>query len=50
MADVFLYLLRISDVTGIDLLEAAHTKLAINADKYPTERAGGTAAKYNDLP
>ncbi|KAB0300697.1 nucleotide pyrophosphohydrolase [Vibrio fortis] len=49
MADVFMYLLRMSDKLDIDLIEAAHKKLAINAEKYPVERCYGIAKKYNEL-
>lgn len=49
MADVLIYLLRLSDITGIDLLAAAQTKLATNAERYPVELSRGTAAKYTDL-
>ena len=35
MADVFLYLLRLADVTGIDLVTAAHDKIVANARRYP---------------
>ena len=49
MADVLLYLVRLSDVLGIDLLEASKRKLAINADKYPVEKARGSIRKYTEL-
>lgn len=49
MADVFMYLLRMSDKLDIDLIEAAHKKLAINAEKYPIERCYGIGKKYNEL-
>jgi NTP pyrophosphatase (non-canonical NTP hydrolase) len=48
-ADVFLYLLNLIDKLGIDLVDATHRKLAINAQKYPVELARGTARKYTDL-
>lgn len=50
MADVLLYLLQIADKLQIDLIAAAHEKLARNAVKYPVEQARGTSAKYNELP
>lgn len=49
IADVFLYLLRISDRLGIDLVAAADQKLARNAEKYPVDRARGSIAKYTEL-
>jgi Predicted pyrophosphatase len=47
MADVLIYLTRLADVLDIDLLDAASAKLAINAAKYPVERARGNADKYS---
>ena len=49
MADVFLYLLQLSDKLGIDLLEAARLKLIANGEKYPVERAHGSSKKYTDI-
>ena len=46
IADVFIYLLRLSDITGIDLVEELKKKLAINEERYPADRAKGSAAKY----
>jgi dCTP diphosphatase len=48
IADVLIYLARLADVLGIDLLEAAADKLAINARKYPVDKAHGNALKYSD--
>lgn len=48
-ADVFLYLLLIAERAGIDILEAAAEKIKANGEKYPVEKARGTAAKYNKL-
>ena len=48
-ADVFLYLLNLSDKLGIDLVAAARRKLLINADKYPVELARGSSKKYTEL-
>lgn len=49
MADVFLYLLQLADKLEIDLVSAAHRKLAINAQKYPVEQSRGLSKKYNEL-
>lgn len=49
VADVFLYLLQISDKLGIDPIEAAIKKLQTNALKYPVERAKGSSKKYSEL-
>ena len=49
MADVLLYLLRLADRLDIDLLAAARAKIALNAAKYPVDKARGRADKYTDL-
>lgn len=49
IADVFLYLLRLSDRLGIDIVEAAFEKIAVNAKKYPVDLVKGTAKKYTEL-
>lgn len=46
IADVFIYLLRLSDITGIDLAEELKKKLAVNEERYPADKAKGSAAKY----
>lgn len=48
MADVLLYLVRLSDKLGVDLMGAAKRKLAINAAKYPVERVRGSSRKYTE--
>ena len=48
-ADVLLFLLRLADRLGIDLAQAAQQKLALNAKKYPVEKARGKATKYDKL-
>ena len=46
LADTFVYLLRLAEVTGIDLIQAANEKIALNAIKYPVEKAKGSNANY----
>jgi dCTP diphosphatase len=46
LADTFVYLLRLAEVTGIDLIKAANDKVALNAIKYPVDKAKGSNAKY----
>ena len=46
LADVFIYLLRLADVIGIDLAEELKKKIAINEKRYPMDKAKGSAAKY----
>jgi NTP pyrophosphatase (non-canonical NTP hydrolase) len=48
-ADVLLYLLQLCDKLGIDLAQAARDKLAVNAEKYPVERARGSSRKYTEI-
>jgi NTP pyrophosphatase (non-canonical NTP hydrolase) len=50
LADVFAYLLRISDVLGIDLEQALEEKIAQNTLKYPVRLSRGIAVKYTELP
>lgn len=49
MADVLLYLVRLADKLGIDPIAAAHEKIAINASKYPVDKARGSSRKYDQL-
>ncbi len=49
MGDVLIYLVMLADKLGIDLIDAATRKVAINADKYPVAKAKGTATKSTDL-
>ena len=49
LADVLLYLIRLSDVLDIDLAEAARRKLIVNAGRYPVEKAHGRSEKYDKL-
>ncbi len=48
LADCFLYLLRLSDQLGIDIVEAAKTKIKINAEKYPKDQVRGSSKKYTE--
>jgi NTP pyrophosphatase (non-canonical NTP hydrolase) len=48
LADALIYLVRLADQLGIDLLEAAERKLAVNEAKYPAERVRGSARKYSE--
>jgi len=50
LADILLYLVRLSDKLGIDLREAALLKLEKNALKYPAELVRGSAKKYSAYP
>ena len=49
IADVLLYLVRLSDKLGIDPVAAANRKLLANAEKYPVDKARGNSKKYTEL-
>jgi NTP pyrophosphatase (non-canonical NTP hydrolase) len=49
IADVLLYLIRLSDVLGVDPIAAANRKIVANAAKYPVDKARGNSRKYTDL-
>jgi NTP pyrophosphatase (non-canonical NTP hydrolase) len=38
LADVTIYLVRLADVLGVDLIANAHTKLAENEQRFPVDR------------
>ena len=48
LADTFVYLLRLAEVAGVDLVAAANEKIALNAQKYPVEKCKGSNAKYTE--
>lgn len=51
LADIQIYLIRIADRLGVDLLKAAWEKTEINEQRYPAERVKGDArraAEYGD--
>ena len=48
LADVAIYLIRLADKLGIDLLAAAESKLAANLEKYPADKVRGSAKKYTE--
>ena len=47
-ADILIYLTRLSDILGFDLLDAAFNKIQKNAEKYPPDLVSGKALKYTD--
>lgn len=48
VADVFLYLVRLADKLGIDLMSAAADKIKLNSAKYPIEKVRGSSKKYTE--
>jgi dCTP diphosphatase len=49
IADVAIYLIRLSDVMGIDLLDTIKAKIDRNEEKYPIDKARGNSKKYTDF-
>ncbi len=49
IADIAIYILLLSNDLGIDLVDAIREKLKKNEEKYPVEKAKGSAKKYNKL-
>ncbi len=49
LADVLCYLVRLADVLEINLADASERKLAINALRYPVDKARGRSDKYDRL-
>ena len=49
IADVLLYLVRLSDKLGIDPIAVARRKLEKNAERYPADKARGNSRKYTEL-
>ncbi len=49
IADIFIYLLRIAMKSDIDIEAAVFSKIKQNSEKYPVDKAKGSAAKYTDL-
>jgi dCTP diphosphatase len=48
LADILIYLVRISDKLEIDLYDSVERKIAINEKKYPAEKVRGSAKKYTE--
>ncbi|WNM57323.1 nucleotide pyrophosphohydrolase [Candidatus Nitrospira allomarina] len=48
MADVQFFLLRLSEITGINLGDALRKKIRKNRSKYPVKKAKGSNRKYNE--
>ena len=49
LADVFNYAFLIADKYNLDIEEIMDEKLRINGEKYPIDKAKGTAKKYYEL-
>src|SRR5258708_17731371 len=49
LADIFTFCLLLADKHNLDVKEIVLDKIRINDQKYPIEKARGTAKKYNEL-
>jgi NTP pyrophosphatase (non-canonical NTP hydrolase) len=49
LADVFNYAILIADKYGLDIKQIVLDKIKRNAEKYPIDKAFGSAKKYNEL-
>lgn len=47
-ADVLIYLVRLADQLGIDLLAAAAAKIDANEARYPADKVRGSSRKYTE--
>jgi NTP pyrophosphatase (non-canonical NTP hydrolase) len=49
LADVFGYAILLAEKYNFDVAEIVTNKIKKNAEKYPVDKAKGTAKKYNEL-
>lgn len=49
LADVLAYAFLLAEKHNLDIFEIVQEKIKRNAEKYPVEKAKGTAKKYNEL-
>ena len=49
LADIFIYLLYLSDSVGVDLSDAAKDKIKLNRKRYPLDKSYNSNKKYTDL-
>jgi dCTP diphosphatase len=47
-ADVLIYLIRLADKLGFDLLAAADAKIEENERRYPADKVRGSSRKYTE--
>lgn len=48
LADILIYLIRLGDKLGVDLVGAAYDKIAINESRYPADRVRGDARRASE--
>jgi NTP pyrophosphatase (non-canonical NTP hydrolase) len=49
ISDIFIYLMRIAIKSEVNIEEAVLSKIQKNSEKYPVEKAKGSAKKYTEL-
>jgi NTP pyrophosphatase (non-canonical NTP hydrolase) len=49
LADVFVFLLYLSDACGVDLSEAVRRKMEANGRKYPVDKSYNSHRKYTEF-
>ncbi len=49
LADVFAFALQLADKYNLDVNQIVSDKITRNAQKYPVDKAKGSAKKYNEL-
>lgn len=49
LADIFAFAFLLADKYNFDVKDIVLEKISKNAEKYPVEKAKGTAKKYNEL-
>jgi NTP pyrophosphatase (non-canonical NTP hydrolase) len=49
LADVFAFALQLADKYNLDVNQIVTDKIAKNAEKYPIDKAKGSAKKYDEL-
>lgn len=48
LADIQIYLIRIADMLGVDLIQATWDKIEINEKRYPVEKVRGDARRASE--
>jgi NTP pyrophosphatase (non-canonical NTP hydrolase) len=48
LADILIYLIRAADKLGVDLIDAAYAKVALNEARYPAEKVRGDARRAGE--
>lgn len=48
LADIFIFLIRIADKTGVNLAESAWKKIKINEARYPVDKVKGSAKRASE--